>query len=1577
MGFRENFAQFMSQGREETQKEIPKRSQSPFTPLTRQGVGGQQQAQRQSQRQQTPDFSERFRSFITQGVEDVQKRLPDQAIRSNFGKRLGEIAGRIPQAPIDIRNIPKPPKFLQGQKEFAKEVPKGIGKFALDAFVRAPVRAAASGLASEAESGLNLASKITGKKELDDIEVRWDPKRFGFMGKVLMGDRVIDDISTEGEKILKDIGTSEKTAKRFGPEVGFIFAGLDLVPITSGASKKAALKGMEKIAKSQDIPEIVKIARTFMKGSDEAIEDLAVVLRNENTKEGVQSIITRAKLAERAETAINTGRSLDDFVENVKVDDLVDIAQGSTISKADDLEKVANDVREEAKSIFKTLEDTAKKASAKVDEIPMSEKKFLEEARKLEDKALNTFYETKKPQESLFITSDGKFIDGTGKNKVPKSNWKYMNDKIVDHREVASEVLDSNGSDALIEYMNKTGNVRMSIHGDKLNLDIVKPLNPKQLQAIETAFKTKGVKKIIADISDNTGGVLKSGEFNSLEGYKKFVDTNLPKTDIFNKAKKVDIEAKVPKKTVKTGAEQLKEREALKLAREEAKAKKESLQFFDEELESQYQQFKSLVTPGKLDEIEDATQFKQKVKAAPEEVDGILYSQNKTESEVFDMFKDRRFAEAEPLPVVPKETKAVVAEKARRKIKSAKDILDNRRERVRLLQKVHGLTDGELKKVSNKDIRLMKNWEFKQFIDKAEQRAVELADTRQAKNELMQVLRDKEFKREESYRTMVAKLPRSIDEMTPQQMREYVETLEQFEDGTEFLTKRDYEVLPKTRMKGIKTMQEARVKLAKYVKETTGRNVTASDFNNVTAGDLDVFRGDVGLMETNPIYEYPVRRTQEAIMQSEMAFFEIEDKVQELAKAANKSRKRGVVGTIKHKLIPQHKEMVGYLEAPVEMKREAAKFLTKEELDYVNYVEQYFANAYDHLIKIKELYGSNFVDEYFPHTRKRFLEKWSDDGIIESVKNFWSSQKEAKEVSMIMDQDTGNILPKSKFFSHVMQRTGELDPSQNLTRTFTNYARAFEKKKLLDEIIPELDFYTQLLEPKALTPHGKKLDESFRKVINQYINNKKGRKTSLGPLLKQNGTVDMGIRLANTLTSIKYIAGNVYTAVSAVVGEQIATMQTLGYEKYVTAWKRRVWDTGVKRLASKEGKSILKEAEPFIGRNIWTDIAHADQGFGETLWKTIYATFSQSSVEANKIMLLGSLSKEELQAGKLSAKRLSDIKLEAARYRDMGKEMKSIVGSTSLGEASTKFRGWALPILGTTYRNAKRLVKRQQTGKAWTSKEAKELFTMFTNTAAVLTLGSWLVSEADDDTFIGKMRARVYKETLTLLGAIDPATFMGVPPLADDIARFGKNVSTLFKLEKYEQSGRGYRAGELKGLKGLKRQFTPSAIKQFVKPKTIAEEIYKQLNSSKTREEKKEILETYLQSGELTDNVAKKIQDLKTEDVAKDILKELDKTGSSEEKKALLVEYAKSGKLTDDVADIISQELTDKKTGISNKEKEIRDGTTAQKTRYIKKKMDKAGSLEEKKEVLKDLAIKGILTDNVADEVSKLIKMSE
>jgi hypothetical protein len=719
----------------------------------------------------------------------------------------------------------------------------------------------------------------------------------------------------------------------------------------------------------------------------------------------------------------------------------------------------------------------------------------------------------------------------------------------------------------------------------------------------------------------------------------------------------------------------------------------------------------------------------------------------------------------------------------------------------------------------------MDNYEFKQFIDDMSQKAVELSETKQAKMELMDFLNRMEFKKVDNYRR-VKGYP-SINKMSKEQLEDYLASIEEFSPGDTFLTQKELEYVDRSDdLTGIKTEREARDALRKEYKAMTGEDLSSEDLKAISITDKFYYMGDAALSEQGPFFKVAVNKVQSHMISGEARYLKIEKKIQELAKAANKSRSRGGVGTVKQKFIPQHENMMNYLEAAPEEKSAFAEVLTEAELEYANYIERYYGSFYDHLVKQNELGTSRFTDQYFTHTRKKFLESLNDDGLIKAFKNIVNQQKDDRMVSNIISGDTGNILSKSKFFANTMFRSGAVDPSKNVTKVFSNYARMAERKKMLDEMIIDIDIYTQSLTPKDLTKEGLEMDRTLKKLVNTHLNNKKGRRAKfLG--VSQNSTGDIGIRMVNSFVSMLDLGANIGSQTVSAIGEQIATFQSLGVIKYTKAGKRRLWDAGIKRKLTKNGSDILEDNKDFIGRNIWSELADIDMGVGPKFMKTLYGGFAQSSTEANKIFILGNATKAEMKAGKLSSERLAELRLDAARWRDMGDEIKSIYGSTSVGKALTKYVGWAIPIFRTSVKNAsvtlgnikKGIAKSYPDKKvkdALTAREAKETYTFVRNAALLFFAGEWLISEEQDDTFAGQLAWKLRREINTLLQGTNPNTFLSTGPRSFTfVSDLAENLGALMTLQEYKTNTRWGDEGDLKGLQGLKRQFTPAGVSQF------------------------------------------------------------------------------------------------------------------------------------------------------------------
>jgi hypothetical protein len=148
---------------------------------------------------------------------------------------------------------------------------------------------------------------------------------------------------------------------------------------------------------------------------------------------------------------------------------------------------------------------------------------------------------------------------------------------------------------------------------------------------------------------------------------------------------------------------------------------------------------------------------------------------------------------------------------------------------------------------------------------------------------------------------------------------------------------------------------------------------------------------------------------------------------------------------------------------------------------------------------------------------------------------------------------------------------------------------------------------------------------------------------------------------------------------------------------------------------------------------------------------------------------------------------------------------------------STKYKGWAIPIARTNIANVSSIAKRLKDGdfKALTSQEAAETYRAIEMSTLLFLMGSYVLSEEDDETFIGKLKARAYMESMTLMGGTDPTLFLSTPRLYSFLQQLGDNLKSLVTLEEYQQDSRWGDKGDNKGAAGLQRQFTPAAFKQF------------------------------------------------------------------------------------------------------------------------------------------------------------------
>ena len=76
---------------------------------------------------------------------------------------------------------------------------------------------------------------------------------------------------------------------------------------------------------------------------------------------------------------------------------------------------------------------------------------------------------------------------------------------------------------------------------------------------------------------------------------------------------------------------------------------------------------------------------------------------------------------------------------------------------------------------------------------------------------------------------------------------------------------------------------------------------------------------------------------------------------------------------------------MGFLEAPSDQKINYLNEMTKEEIDYAVYIEDYFRQALAYLVASESL--GNGIENYFVHMRQGFVENVKEQGLIDAFKN--------------------------------------------------------------------------------------------------------------------------------------------------------------------------------------------------------------------------------------------------------------------------------------------------------------------------------------------------------------------------------------------------------------------------------------------------------------------------------------------------------------------------------------------------------------------------------------------------------------
>lgn len=741
---------------------------------------------------------------------------------------------------------------------------------------------------------------------------------------------------------------------------------------------------------------------------------------------------------------------------------------------------------------------------------------------------------------------------------------------------------------------------------------------------------------------------------------------------------------------------------------------------------------------------------------------------------------------------------------ARKLERISKSAMAERRMKIRALQDRYKLNDKDIAKIrGRRDISAMEPREFEKFMLDAEDAAEELGRRSEALIQLKGTIYEKELQKTENLRQAMELPP--ISQMDAAQLRTFEETLAQFKQGDEFLSVRKLETVDKTDLAGIKTVREAQERLLIDVNNTRLANgqkpYTIEELGSVAVQELDRYRYDPALARRNPVYQLMVEEKTKAFLNGSMQFLKIRDEIETLVKAARASRSRGVAD----RLIPTDKQIFNWLEADDLNKVKLAKDMTPEELAAGDYIRGLYAEARDYLVQQKVLKA--YRSDYITHIRRGFLESWKDDGLVTAFREAFAQYKLDEAMFNILDQKTGDVLPLEKFFRFSMRRSGTLEPSKNVARVVESYFNTLEKKKALDSLVPKLDIYVHSLTPKKLTPRGLEFDDSLKRFLNEWLNSKKGRPSS-DFIAKPGGKLDWTLRTGVAFTRLIDLGFAIPIGIASTFGEHAANLIAIGLKKEAL---------GAARLATKQGRAIAHKYENFVGEPVLKNLAQASNGIGDKVISSAFSLFAAGTRNANEVFLLGSLTKEEFAAGAIDPARLAKLQLKQAKYRVVP-DMESVFGKTAVGGVATQYKKWAVPLISATMRNAAqftRAVKNKGFEDALQKEESVEFLRSLILTATIgFGTYGYLQSRSDkkvsDMSFGEEIAFKAARDSLSLVGALDPKFFTSEPRLMQFVARIGEAASQILKLEENKD-------GEYKGFKNLQGALTPAIGRQIMR----------------------------------------------------------------------------------------------------------------------------------------------------------------
>lgn len=670
-------------------------------------------------------------------------------------------------------------------------------------------------------------------------------------------------------------------------------------------------------------------------------------------------------------------------------------------------------------------------------------------------------------------------------------------------------------------------------------------------------------------------------------------------------------------------------------------------------------------------------------------------------------------------------------------------------------------------------------------VDTALQKVAEQEQTKALRKQVRDVISQKQLQNTEALRKAL-KLP-SLNKMTVDDLRTFARTLAPYKPQDRFLSQRIIETIDRTSLKDLRTYREVQAALAKEA------GVPIEDLQKIKTSWYNKFQYDTALARENPFYDVVVRKINGSLVEGNIRFAQFEDELDNLLNAARKSKPRGIT----QRAVPTDDAIFKYIESP--NKEELVDTLTPEELQAANFLIDRYAEAKEYLLR--ENVMNKYVQDYVTHIRRSGLEAYKQDGLVSAIKETFSQYRIDQANFNIINEKTGNVLPLEKFFAFAQQRTGGLTPTQNIARASKAYFMAFERKRALDAIVPELQAYVQSVTPTRKTPKGLDFDPSLKNFLKTYINNKRGRPATL--IFNPGTAPDVVLRGITAATRLRDLGLSLPNFAAANVGEQVSTFIQQGTKQYAT---------GIRRMNTRQGKAIIEKYRGFVGRSPWKEISDTSKNFPDKMMTMMLSGFHDASVRANKQGLLGALTPEEFKTGVISPERLQQIRVnEMGRWRALDNSA-SIIGSTAEGKVFTQYKAWAVPIISSTIDNLSTIIKTTGRGENPLVTRAGQETLREAMVVGTVALVIYAYVNEEDDSFIGQMISKSTRDALSAVGALDPEMWVQTPRAWQYIQDLQEALRTLVMLEEYKT---GEREGTLKGDNMLARLVTPAPVRQI------------------------------------------------------------------------------------------------------------------------------------------------------------------